>query len=159
MFTNTSKKSDKGKALEDEALKILEKLTKELLKTLDREPELRQKADEFSSMMTRYYSEDSDIAKNMKFVVRVLMVTDVIDSVGAKFEDISDVKTALVMTAETVFGLSRAEAITFADDIGEDAFKAFQEAYQDGEKSTAVDKTLCILDVCLHALEKHLKED
>lgn len=43
MSTNTSKKSDKGKALEDEALKILEKLTKELLKTLDREPELRQK--------------------------------------------------------------------------------------------------------------------
>nr|DAH82351.1 MAG TPA: hypothetical protein [Caudoviricetes sp.] len=159
MFKVNSNKSDKGKTSEEEALEILKKLTEELLKTLDRGSELRQKADEFSSMMTRDYSEDSDIAKNMKFAVRVLMVTDVIDSVGAKFEDISDVKTALVMTARTVFGLSTMEAVLFADDIGETAFKALQEIYQDGEEPTAVDKTLCMLDVCLHVLENQLKED
>lgn len=126
MFTNTSKKSDKRKALEDEALEIIEKLTKELLKTLeDTEPELRQHADELSSMVLKNHDEDSDIAKNIKFAVRVLMVVDVINGVGAKFEDISDVKTALVLTAETVFGLSTMEAVALADGIGETVFESY----------------------------------
>lgn len=159
MFTNTSKKSDKRKTLENEALEIIEKLTKELLKTLeDTEPELRQHADELSSMVLKNHDEDSDIAKNIKFAVRVLMIVDVINSVGTKFEDTSDVRTALVMTAETVFGLSRLEAIALASDIGETVFKSYQELPQDGKKNGAVDKTLYMLAACFDALEGLSKE-
>lgn len=71
MVTNTSKKSDKRKALENEALEIIEKLTKELLEALDAEPKLRQHADELSSTIIENYDENSDLAKNIKFAVRV----------------------------------------------------------------------------------------
>ena len=159
MFTNTSKKSDKSKSLENEALEIIEKLTKELLKTLeDTEPELRQHADELSSIVLKNHDEDSDIAKNIKFTVRVLMITDIINSVGTKFEDTSDVKTALVMTAETVFGLSTMEAVALADGIGETVFKTYQEIPQDYKKNGAVDKTLYMLAACFDALEGLSKE-
>lgn len=158
MFTNTSKKSDKRKALENEALEIIEKLTKELLEALDAEPKLRQHADELSSTIIENYDENSDLAKNIKFAVRVLMVVDVINSVGTKFEDTSDVKTALVMTAETVFGLSTMEAVALADGIGETVFKSYQELPQDGKKNGAVDKTLYMLAACFDALEGLSKE-
>ena len=158
MFTNTSKKSDKRKALENEALEIIEKLTKELLEALDAEPKLRQHADELSSTIIENYDENSDLAKNIKFAVRVLMVVDVINSVGTKFEDTSDVKTALVMTAETVFGLSTMEAVALADGIGETVFKSYQGLPQDGKKNRAVDKTLYMLAACFDTLEKHPKE-
>ena len=49
MFTNTSKKSDKRKTLENEALEIIKKLTKEILEALDAEPKLPKHADELSS--------------------------------------------------------------------------------------------------------------
>lgn len=159
MFTNTSKKSDKRKTLENEVLEIIEKLTKELLEVLDAEPKLRQHADELSSTIIENYDENSDLAKNIKFAVRVLMVVDVINSVGTKFEDTSDVKTALVMTAETVFGLSTMEAVALADGIGEIVFKSYQELPQDGKKNGAVDKTLYMLAACFDTLEKHPKED
>lgn len=155
MFTNTSKKSDKRKALEDEALEIIEKLTKELLKTLeDTEPELRRYADELSSMVLKNHDKDSDTAKNIKFAVRVLMIVDIINSVEAKFEDISDVNTALILTAETVFGLSRLEAVALADGIGETVFKSYQELPQDGKKNGVVDKTIYMLAACLEGLSK-----
>lgn len=86
---------------------------------------MRQHADELSSTIIENYDENSDLAKNIKFAVRVLMVVDVINSVGTKFEDTSDVKTALVMTAETVFGLSTMEAVALADGIGETVFKSY----------------------------------
>lgn len=62
------------------------------------------------------------------------MVVDVINSVGTKFEDTSDVKTALVMTAETVFGLSTMEAVALADGIGETVFKSYQGLPQDWQE-------------------------
>lgn len=119
---------------------------------------MRQHADELSSIVLKNHDEDSDIAKNIKFAVRVLMIVDVINSVEANFEDISDVRTALIMTAETVFGLSRLEAIALADGIGETVFKSYQELPQDGKKNGAVDKTLYMLAACFDALEGFSKE-
>lgn len=116
----TSKKSEK-----EEALELIESLTEKLKEAVSAEPKLRQKADALSSTMLKNHDKDSDTAKKMKFAIRVLMVADTLINEEIEIEEVDDMKAVLVMTAETVFGLSRLEAIALASDIGETVFDVF----------------------------------
>lgn len=148
----TSKKSEK-----EEALELIESLTEKLKEAVSAEPKLRQKADALSSTMLENHDKDSDTAKKMKFAIRVLMVADTLINEEIEIDEVDDMKAFLVMTAETVFGLSRLEAIALASDIGETVFDVFQEDEQ--EETTAVYKTLCVLTACLDVLRELPKED
>lgn len=148
----TSKKPEK-----EEALELIESLTEKLKEAVSAEPKLRQKADALSSTMLKNHDKDSDTAKKMKFAIRVLMVADTLINEEIEIEEVDDMKAVLVMTAETVFGLSRLEAIALASDIGETVFDVFQEDEQ--EETTAVYKTLCVLTACLDVLRELPKED
>lgn len=145
----TSKKSEK-----EEALELIESLTEKLKEAVSAEPKLRQKADALSSMVLKNHDKDSDTAKKMKFAIRVLMVADTLINEEIEIEEVDDMKAVLVMTAETVFGLSRLEAIVLASDIGETVFEEDKE-----EETTAVYKTLCVLAACLDVLRELPKED
>ena len=107
--------------------------------------------------MLKNHDKDSDTAKKMKFAIRVLIVSDTLINEEIEIEEVDDMKAVLVMTAETVFGLSRLEAIALASDIGETVFDVFQEDEQ--EETTAVYKTLCVLTACLDVLRELPKED
>lgn len=150
------KKSDKKrKSSEEEALEFVEELTEKLKKAVTAEPMLRENADKLSAMMTGYYDKDSITIKNVKFAVRALIVADIITNEEVKIEDVADAQAIIAMTAETVFGLSRLEALALAHDIGETVF----EAYDKDEKNTAVYKTLFALTACLDVLKEATKED
>ena len=147
------KKSDKKrKNLEEEAFEFVEELTEKLKKAITAEPTLRKKADELSEVMTNSYSKNSVTAKNMKFAVRVLMVADILINEEVEIENEIDMKAVLAMTAETVFGLSRLEAVLFAREVGKDAFEAYKEERED---DTAVYKTLIALSVCLERFKEN----
>lgn len=148
----TSKKSEK-----EEALELIESLTEKLKEAVSAEPKLRQKADALSSTMLKNYDKDSDTAKKMKFAIRVLMIVDTLINEEIEIEDVDDMKAVLVMTAETVFELSRLEAIVLASDIGETVFNVFQEDNE--EETTAVYKTLCVLTTFLDVLRELPIED
>ena len=135
----------KRKSSEEEALEFVEELTEKLKKAVTAEPMLRENADKLSAMMTGHYDKDSITTKNVKFAVRALIVADIITNEEVKIEDVADAQAIIAMTAETVFGLSKLEALALAHDIGETVF----EAYDKDEKNTAVHKTLFALTACI----------
>ena len=145
----------KRKSSEEEALEFVEELTEKLKKAVTAELTLRENADKLSAMMTGHYDKDSITTKNVKFAVRALIVADIITNEEVKIEDVADAQAIIAMTAETVFGLSRLEALALAHDIGETVF----EAYDKDEKNTAVHKTLFALTACLDVLKEATKED
>ena len=150
------KKSDKKrKSSEEEALEFVEEFTEKLKKAVTAEPTLRENADKLSAMMTGHYDKGSITAKNVKFAVRALIVADIITNEEIEIEDVADAQAIIAMTAETVFGLSRLEALALAHDIGEIVF----EAYYKDEKNTAVRKTLFALTACLDVLKEAAKEN
>nr|DAM37552.1 MAG TPA: hypothetical protein [Caudoviricetes sp.] len=145
MPKKTTKKREKSP--EEEALDILEKLTKGLEGALNSEPELRKKADELAEAITESHDKNSFTRRSMKTAIRVLMVADTIEKEEVEIKDVAEMKAVLTMTAETVFGLSRLEAVLFAREVGKNAFEAYKEGRE--KEDTAVYKTLIALSVCL----------
>ena len=92
----------------------------------------------------------------MKTAIRVLLVADTIEKEEVEIKDVAEMKAVLTMTAETVFGLSRLEALIFAREVGKDAFEAYKEESQ--KEDTAVYKTLIALSVCLENFKERMRE-
>nr|DAP75746.1 MAG TPA: hypothetical protein [Caudoviricetes sp.] len=154
MPKKTTKKRDKSP--EEEALDILEKLTKGLEGALNSEPELRKRADELAEAITESHDKSSFTSRSMKTAIRVLLVADTIEKEKVEIKDVAEMKAVLTMTAETVFGLSRLEAALFAREVGENAFEAYKEESQ--KEDTAVYKTLIALSVCLENFKESVGE-
>nr|DAI44285.1 MAG TPA: hypothetical protein [Caudoviricetes sp.] len=153
MPKKTTKKRDKSP--EEEALDILEKLTKGLEGAINSEPELRKKADDLAEAITKSHDKDSFTFKSMKTAIRVLMVADAIEKEEIEIKDVAEMKAVLTMTAETVFGLSRLEAVLFAREVGDDVFEAYKEERED---DTTVYKTLIALSVCLENFKENSED-
>jgi len=154
MPKKTTKKREKSP--EEEALYILDKLSKGLEGAINREPELRKKADGLAEAITKSHGKDSFTFKSMKTAIRVLMVADAIEKEEIEIKDVTEMKAVLAMTAETVFGLSRLEAILFAREVGEDVFEAYKEEHE--KDDTAVYKTLIALSVCLENFKESTED-
>nr|DAT58006.1 MAG TPA: hypothetical protein [Caudoviricetes sp.] len=154
MPKKTTKKREKPP--EEEALDILEKLTKGLEGAINSEPELRKKADELAEVITKSHSKDSFTFKSMKTAIRVLLVADTIEKEKVEIKDVAQMKAILTMTAETVFGLSRLEAIVFARGVGDDVFETYKEERE--KDDTTVYKTLIALSVCLENFKESVGE-
>lgn len=154
MPKKTTKKREKSP--EEEALDILEKLTKGLEGAINSEPELRKKADGLTEAITKSHDKDSFTFKSMKTAVRVLMVADAIEKEEIEIKDVAEMKAVLTMTAETVFGLSRLEAVLFAREVGDDVFEAYKEEHE--KDDTAVYKTLIALSVCLENFKESTED-
>lgn len=154
MPKKTTKKREKSP--EEEALDILEKLTKGLEGAINSEPELRKKADELTEVIARSHDKDSFTFKSMKTAIRVLMVADAIEKEEIEIKDVVEMKAVLTMTAETVFGLSRLEAALFAREVGDDVFEAYKEGRE--KDDTTVYKTLIALSVCLENFKENTED-
>ena len=154
MPKKTTKKRDNSP--EEEALDILEKLSKGLEGALNSEPELRKKADELAEAITKSHDKSSFTCRSMKTAIRVLLVADTIEKEEVEIKDVAEMKAVLTMTAETVFGLSRLEALIFAREVGKDAFEAYK--VESEKENTAVYKTLIALSVCLENFKESMGE-
>lgn len=154
MPKKTTKKREKSP--EEEALDILEKLTKGLEGAINSELELRKKADELAEAITESHDKNSFTSRSMKTAIRVLLVADTIEKEKVEIKDVAQMKAVLTMTAETVFGLSRLEALIFAREVGKDAFEAYE--VESEKEDTAVYKTLIALSVCLENFKESMGE-